>query len=219
MPAAEFKNAPPLYGWILAIAAGIVAFGITYLVLDMEFMGAAFIAVAILLVVGVIFTIADSSPAEAAPGAHVTAKTEAAPMEAPVAAPAPAAAVAPAPAAAPVAAAVSAPEPAPAPAAAAPVPAAAEAAPDLATDAVAPAKLDGPIGVADDLKLINGVGPVLEGKLNNLGVYHFWQIARWTDAEVAWVDGFLNFKGRIGRDNWITQAIKLAETSPAKPPR
>jgi NADH-quinone oxidoreductase subunit E len=60
---------------------------------------------------------------------------------------------------------------------------------------------------------------VLEGKLNNLGIYHFWQIARWTDAEVAWVDGFLNFKGRIGRDNWISQAVKLAETSPAKPPR
>jgi predicted flap endonuclease-1-like 5' DNA nuclease len=191
MSAAEFKNAPPLYGWILAKAAGIVAFGISYLVMDMEFMGAAFVAVAIALAVGVIFTLADGGPVArpAASAVHVPAPVAA--VEAPVVE------------AIPVAAPVSAP-----------------AEPDPVEIAQAqPQKLDGPVGVADDLKQINGVGPVLEGKLNGLGIYHFWQIARWTDAEVAWVDGFLNFKGRIGRDNWITQAIKLAETSPAKPPR
>ena len=40
----------------------------------------------------------------------------------------------------------------------------------------------------DDLKLIKGVGPVLEALLHRLGYYHFDQIAAWTPAEVAWVD-------------------------------
>ncbi|SLN58365.1 NADH-quinone oxidoreductase subunit E [Pseudooctadecabacter jejudonensis] len=63
---------------------------------------------------------------------------------------------------------------------------------------------------ADDLKRISGVGPKLEGVLNELGFWHFDQIAKWTDAEVAWVDSRLKFKGRIERDNWIDQAAKLA---------
>lgn len=39
-------------------------------------------------------------------------------------------------------------------------------------------------GGADDLKLIKGVGPKLEGVLNGIGVFHFDQIAAWTEAEV-----------------------------------
>ena len=68
-------------------------------------------------------------------------------------------------------------------------------------------------GGADDLKQISGVGPKLEGVLNDLGFYHFDQIAKWTDAEVAWVDARLKFKGRIERDNWIDQAAELAKKS------
>jgi NADH-quinone oxidoreductase subunit E len=63
---------------------------------------------------------------------------------------------------------------------------------------------------ADDLKLISGVGPKLEGVLNELGFYHFDQIAKWTDSEAAWVDTRLKFKGRIERDGWIDQATTLA---------
>ena len=63
---------------------------------------------------------------------------------------------------------------------------------------------------ADDLKRISGVGPKLEGVLNELGFWHFDQISKWTDAEVQWVDSRLKFKGRIERDNWIDQASKLA---------
>lgn len=65
-------------------------------------------------------------------------------------------------------------------------------------------------GVADDLKKISGVGPKIEGLLNGLGIFHFDQIAAWTDGHVAWVDDRLKFKGRIGRENWIAQATKLA---------
>ncbi|PIE14487.1 MAG: NADH-quinone oxidoreductase subunit NuoE [Rhodobacterales bacterium] len=63
---------------------------------------------------------------------------------------------------------------------------------------------------ADDLKLISGVGPKLEQTLNELGIWHFDQVAKWTEAEIAWVDSRLRFKGRIERDNWIDQAKILA---------
>ncbi len=64
---------------------------------------------------------------------------------------------------------------------------------------------------ADDLKLITGVGPKLEGVLNELGFWHFDQISKWTTDEVAWVDSRLKFKGRIARDDWMSQAAKLAK--------
>lgn len=73
--------------------------------------------------------------------------------------------------------------------------------------------LSGPKGDADDLKQISGVGPVLEGKLNALGIYHFWQVAEFTADDIAKVDAELNFKGRIERDDWLTQAKELAEAS------
>lgn len=64
---------------------------------------------------------------------------------------------------------------------------------------------------ADDLKRISGVGPKLEGVLNDLGFWHFDQIAKWTVDEIAWVDGRLKFKGRIERDDWMAQAAALAK--------
>ena len=75
-----------------------------------------------------------------------------------------------------------------------------------------PETLSGPRdGGADDLKKISGVGPKLEGVLNDLGFWHFDQIAQWTEDEVAWVDNRLKFKGRIMRDNWMAQAAELAK--------
>jgi NADH-quinone oxidoreductase subunit E len=62
----------------------------------------------------------------------------------------------------------------------------------------------------DDLKAISGIGPKLEAVLNGLGVWTYAQIAEWTKEEIAWVDDYLSFKGRIGRDGWIGQAAKLA---------
>ncbi len=64
---------------------------------------------------------------------------------------------------------------------------------------------------ADDLKMIKGVGPKLEIMLNGMGFYHFDQIAKWGAEEVAWVDQNLEgFKGRVTRDDWVAQAVKLA---------
>lgn len=66
-------------------------------------------------------------------------------------------------------------------------------------------------GGADDLKLISGVGPKLEQTLNEMGVWHFSQVAGWRKKEIAWVDERLKFKGRIERDDWISQAKILAK--------
>lgn len=63
---------------------------------------------------------------------------------------------------------------------------------------------------ADNFKLIKGVGPKLEETLNDMGFYHFDQIAKWSAGEIAWVDTRLKFKGRIDRDGWIEQATILA---------
>jgi NADH-quinone oxidoreductase subunit E len=65
-------------------------------------------------------------------------------------------------------------------------------------------------GKPDDLKKISGVGPKLEGILNGLGIYHYDQIAAWTEADIAWVDARLTFKGRIERDGWTDQAKTLS---------
>lgn len=59
---------------------------------------------------------------------------------------------------------------------------------------------------ADDLSKISGVGPVIVGKLEKLGITTFQQIADFTADDVARIDGELNFKGRIERDEWIKQA-------------
>ncbi len=75
-----------------------------------------------------------------------------------------------------------------------------------------PEMLSAPQGAPDDLKKIKGVGPKLEKELNGAGVYHFSQIASWSAKEVAWADDNLldGFKGRISRDNWVSQAKELA---------
>lgn len=71
--------------------------------------------------------------------------------------------------------------------------------------------LDGPEGEKDDLKLISGVGPVLEDKLNELGIYHFWQIAKFEAKDIDLVNDAMAFPGRIERDEWIAQAANLAD--------
>ena len=67
-------------------------------------------------------------------------------------------------------------------------------------------------GKADDLKLIKGVGPKLEKLCNTLGFYHYDQIAKWKSSEIKWVDENLEgFKGRVTRDDWVSQAKILAK--------
>lgn len=62
----------------------------------------------------------------------------------------------------------------------------------------------------DDLKRISGVGPKLEQVLNGLGIWTYGQIAALTPAEIDWIEDYLSFRGRIGRDDWLGQAARLA---------
>lgn len=72
-------------------------------------------------------------------------------------------------------------------------------------------------GKPDDLKIIEGIGPVLEKRLNAWGIFHFDQISEWGAEEVAFVDANVpRFKGRCSRDKWVEQAkIIVAEGIPA----
>ncbi len=97
---------------------------------------------------------------------------------------------------------------------AAPAPVAAPVAP---APVAAPVDADKPVGlaaprggVADDLKRIRGIGKQNEGRLHGLGVWHFDQIAAWTQKQVDWVGHFLAFPGRIEREDWVAQAKVLA---------
>jgi NADH-quinone oxidoreductase subunit E len=78
--------------------------------------------------------------------------------------------------------------------------------------APAPEMLSAPRGGrADDLKQIKGIGPKLEALLNEVGVWHFDQIASWKARDIAHVDELLvGFRGRITRDKWVKQAKVLA---------
>lgn len=63
----------------------------------------------------------------------------------------------------------------------------------------------------DDLTLISGIGPKIQKKLNELGIYSYRQIAEFTPEDIERVTATLKvFKGRIGRDNWIGQAAALS---------
>jgi predicted flap endonuclease-1-like 5' DNA nuclease len=170
---------------------GAVAFGVSYLAMGLSGMGAALVAAIIFLVTGAILGLSRIEPQRSF-GAGMP--TPGAAASAPDAAPAAAtpAAAAPAAAAPPMAA---------APAEAAP-PAAPSRPQGLATARG---------GVADDLKIIKGIGPKLEELCHRLGYYHFDQIAAWTPAEVAWVDDNLEgFRGRVTRDRWVPQAQAIA---------
>jgi predicted flap endonuclease-1-like 5' DNA nuclease len=74
----------------------------------------------------------------------------------------------------------------------------------------------------DDLKLIVGVGPVLERMLHQLGITSYRQIARWNERDIDEFDAKLpEFPGRIRRDAWVTQAralhqSKFGDATPAR---
>jgi large subunit ribosomal protein L19 len=71
-----------------------------------------------------------------------------------------------------------------------------------------------PKGEPDDLKLIAGITPEIETKLNKLGVIKFEQIANFSDEEIAYVDGQLALDGALERDDWVSKAVALmAETT------
>ncbi|MET0368813.1 MAG: 30S ribosomal protein S2, partial [Methylobacterium sp.] len=75
--------------------------------------------------------------------------------------------------------------------------------------------LAAPRGAPDDLTKLNGAGPQIVQKLNDAGIYHYWQIAAMTAEEVAKVDADLKLNGRIDRDSWVSQARGFVEAAAA----
>jgi small subunit ribosomal protein S2 len=71
--------------------------------------------------------------------------------------------------------------------------------------------IDAPRGEADDLKRLPNINPRLEQRLNDAGVYHFWQIADLDEQAIGGLDRLLNLKGRIVRDGWVAAAKQLVE--------
>ncbi|WP_342105197.1 30S ribosomal protein S2 [Methylobacterium sp. SI9] len=75
--------------------------------------------------------------------------------------------------------------------------------------------LAAPRGAPDDLTKLNGAGPQIVQKLNDAGIYHYWQIAAMTPEDVTKVDTDLKLNGRIDRDSWVSQARGFVEAAAA----
>jgi predicted flap endonuclease-1-like 5' DNA nuclease len=87
---------------------------------------------------------------------------------------------------------------------------------DIETNA--PPRILGGSGEPDDLKLIVGVGPMLERMLLGFGIATFRQIAHWSERDIAGFDAKLpEFPGRIVRDQWVTQARALHQSKYGEP--
>ncbi|HEX7073752.1 MAG TPA: 30S ribosomal protein S2 [Hyphomicrobiaceae bacterium] len=75
--------------------------------------------------------------------------------------------------------------------------------------------IEAPRGEPDDLKRISGITPKLEQRLNDLGVFHFWQIADLDADAVRSLDRQLKLKGQIEQEDWVGQAKRLVEAAAA----
>jgi small subunit ribosomal protein S2 len=69
--------------------------------------------------------------------------------------------------------------------------------------------LTAPRGAPDDLAKLPGIGPQIVKKLNDAGIYHYWQIAAMAPENAAKIDHDLKLAGRIERDGWIGLARGL----------
>ncbi len=73
--------------------------------------------------------------------------------------------------------------------------------------------IDAPRGEADDLKRITGITPKIEQRLNDAGVFHFWQIADLDADNMAALDRLLKLKGQIEKEGWVAQAKKMVDAA------
>lgn len=179
---AEMKNGPHFEMWVIGIAAGLVAAAVMYIVGQYGIVAAGFVGALVALVVSAVFGM---------PPARIGALPQDEDGDDMPVQPAPVHA-----------------SPVMAQQAVMTVPADVMAPPVAAVQHDGPARISGPReGIADNLKHIEGIGPAMEKLVNDLGFYHFDQIAGWSDSDVAWVDANMKtFKGRIARDKWVAQA-------------
>ncbi len=67
----------------------------------------------------------------------------------------------------------------------------------------------------DDLKLIEGIDAKIENDLNQLGIFHFDQISKWSTKNSQWVSEYFSLENKIEEDRWIGQASELANKNKA----
>jgi small subunit ribosomal protein S2 len=67
--------------------------------------------------------------------------------------------------------------------------------------------LSGPRGVADDLKKLGHVSPTIEKKFNDLGIFHYWQIANLGSKAAHKIGEEIGLPGRM--EGWIAHAKQL----------
>ncbi len=64
----------------------------------------------------------------------------------------------------------------------------------------------------DNLTLIKGVGPYIEEKLNEIGIYNYDQIRKLKESDIRIITDLIDFfPGRIERDDWVGQADSLKQ--------
>ncbi len=67
-------------------------------------------------------------------------------------------------------------------------------------------------GSRDNLKAIKGVGPAIEKTLNEMGIFHYRQIADMSEYDIDRIAKRLKgFRSRIYREDWIGQARDLRD--------
>ena len=66
-----------------------------------------------------------------------------------------------------------------------------------------------PQGEKDDLKKIRGITKAHEKKLNERGIFHFWQVAAFTQDNLDEIDRMLHGNGQIAKGDWVDQAREL----------
>ncbi|MEL7121680.1 MAG: helix-hairpin-helix domain-containing protein [Bacteroidota bacterium] len=70
----------------------------------------------------------------------------------------------------------------------------------------------------DDLTLIEGIGPFIEKKLNEIGITTYQQISEFDDKKISEVTKAIQFfEGRIQKDNWVGQAMSLYQIKMQNP--
>ena len=73
--------------------------------------------------------------------------------------------------------------------------------------------IEAPRGEADDLKRLPNIDSKLEQRLNDLGVYHFWQIADLEPDMAEALDRRSGSRAASLRDGWVAAAKKLVEAA------
>lgn len=72
-----------------------------------------------------------------------------------------------------------------------------------------PLTVAAPLTVAENISLIDGIGPKISKQLASVGIISLSHIASLSVAELAALDAKLGLKGRSDREDWIVQAKEL----------